>query len=119
MKSLANQSASWVFEPRVKTPGQTFGAPLLFTEAVPGKPATVDCVLGAVVVADVGRRIHIAVGVVEIESVVLVGQQHRAQAGHPAVIHVVEGALVGIVAGCNRGLVVVGVVMPFQVVAGA
>ena len=37
MKSLANQSASWVVDPLVYTPGHTFGAPLLVVEAVPGK----------------------------------------------------------------------------------
>jgi hypothetical protein len=36
MKSRPNQSASCVVDPRVKTPGQTFGAPLLVRVAVPG-----------------------------------------------------------------------------------
>ncbi len=42
MKSLANQSASWVVDPLVYTPRHTFGPPLLLVEAVPGRPASVE-----------------------------------------------------------------------------
>ena len=74
---------------------------------------------GAVVIADVGCRIHIAIGVIEIEPIVFIRQQHRAKAHNPAVINMVERAFVRVIASCDGALVVVRVVMPFPVVKGA
>jgi hypothetical protein len=51
-------------------------------------------VLSTVVKADVGRRIHIAIGVIEIDPIALIGRQHRAQAHHPAVIDMIDRALI-------------------------
>ena len=48
---------------------------------------------GRALEADVGCRVHVAVGVIEIEPVVLVRHQLRAQAEYPAVIHMIERAV--------------------------
>ena len=65
-------------------------------------------------IAAVGCRVHVAVGVIEIKPVVLVRHQVRAQAQNTAVIDVIQGA-----ASSGRGARIVRVVMPLQVVIGA
>ena len=67
---------------------------------------------GAGIVADVGRRIDIAVGVVEIKPVVLIPRQRCTHAEHPAVVDMFERS------GCGGGACVVGVIVPFHVVIG-
>ena len=49
---------------------------------------------GAIQVADVGGRIHIAIGVIEIDPIVLIRRNHRAKAHHPAEIDMVERAII-------------------------
>jgi len=56
-------------------------------------------------IADVRRRIHIAIGVVEVEPVVLVRRQRRAQAYDPGVVDMIEWAVVRRTGRGSRGSV--------------
>ena len=114
MKSLAGPK-SMVFDP---WPAATAPQSEPLWIAAAGATGAARHGAGCALEADVVCHVHIAVGVVEIEPVVLVREQLGAKAHDPRMIDVIERTEVG--RGVAREvLVVVGVVVPLQVVEGA